>query len=873
MTAWHRNEYILKGLFLGLWTFVALQVAVDPNALRFDLPWVLGWVGAGLATGLILGTLLQMKRGVMPWHNIKAFPLVVLLESPTFIYCGIVLGLGLGVVSGSSFSEPWAAPIAGWFGLTFDDIRHVTSAALPDDDPRKGNLPGDWLLYCALGGAFLGLGLYRFRQMEDPRWRFFMGLALAAAVIYAAGEIVFKVPGLSARNLEGESVDAFAARGVAAATARFNLGIYILLALPFFYLLSFCGEAEESEAEIMTLCAALGVSMHLLDLKSVVPSLGPALTFILPVTIYFMYATRILPGLRVFKHVLRGYSYLNIGRLREAIYFFRRALELDPKSPLAQQGMLRLHNNLSLAKVERDPELVEILDFGLCLDRAQLFLLGGKPTPQQREEAERFLKLVEQKKPAYQARVDYLRAVNLVHGKEFDSAAAILHRLLDPATPGYHGGIRRSVLYPAWNLALNWHPEIEKRVGWNELNKSGRRMEAIAAIERQLAESPDDADAKELKTLLYSQLQEAEYVADAASGAPTEFNYEYVEQLGLALVDDPEADRRERGMAYLRIAGRGLVERGPTIFKKLAEVAERVGDTEAAQAYLEQVKRCALFVKPERLAKDQKEVYFATLKKLADLAEARGDFDGAVTELRLFLEAGGTGELNTYRRIADLHAKAGDAMNALVVVETALAYNASDPDLIEKKHSYYYSVTAEKLLEKKDRVASFFDVKYCVKKAMSLLNATTDNTEMIDWAAHLAKLASIMQPESNGVRLVQARCLLRQGDREGGLAVLEDIREAKKGSGDEEESWYAAVKILGQIYLDELNRPDLAIHAYLAYKEYQRSGADTLFQLGRAYEAVGDSVNAIRFYEAVTAYESHPKFWDAKEALRRFGKG
>ena len=26
MTTWHRNEYILKGLFLGLWTFVALQV-------------------------------------------------------------------------------------------------------------------------------------------------------------------------------------------------------------------------------------------------------------------------------------------------------------------------------------------------------------------------------------------------------------------------------------------------------------------------------------------------------------------------------------------------------------------------------------------------------------------------------------------------------------------------------------------------------------------------------------------------------------------------------------------------------------------------------------------------------------------------------
>jgi hypothetical protein len=548
-------------------------------------------------------------------------------------------------------------------------------------------------------------------------------------------------------------------------------------------------------------------------------------------------------------------------------------LELDPTSPLARQGMVALHNNLSLAKVESDPQLTEILDFGLCLDRAQVFLIGIRPNPEQRAEAERFLKLVEQKKPAYQARVDYLRAVSQTHAKEFDAAAATLQRLLDPATPDYNRTIRNSILYPAWNLALSWHPEVEKRVGWNELNKSGRRIEAIAATERFVAANPDDADAKELKTLLYSQLQEAEFVAAAANGPPTDFNYDYVEQLGLALVDEAAEDQRERGMAYLRIAGRGLVARGPAIFKKLADASEKAGDAEGGHAYLEQVKRCALFVKPDNLAKDQKEIYLASLKKLADQAEARGDFDSAVTELRLFLEAGGGGELNVYRRLAELHAKAGDAMNALIMVETALTYNSTDADLINKKHSYYYSVTEEKLLSVKDKVASFFDVNYCVKKAMSLLNATTDDPEMISWATHLSKLASIMQPESNGVRLVQARCLLRQGDRDGGLSILEDIREAKKGSGDDEEAWYAATKILGQIYLEELNRPDLAVHAFLAYKEYSKAGADTLYQLGRAYEAQGDAANATRFYEAVTAYEAHPRFWDAKEALRRFGKG
>ncbi|HEY3789563.1 MAG TPA: tetratricopeptide repeat protein, partial [Urbifossiella sp.] len=501
------------------------------------------------------------------------------------------------------------------------------------------------------------------------------------------------------------------------------------------------------------------------------------------------------------------------------------------------------------------------------------FLIGGGvPSPVQRSEAERFLNLVERNKPVYQARIDYLRAVSFTHAKDYDAAAQILSTLLNPETPNYHPKVRQAVLYPAWELALSLNAEIEKRVGWKELEKPGRRIEAIAAVERQVAANPQDTGARELKALLYSQLQEAEFVAAAANGLPRDFNFDYVEQLGLALIDDAEADRRDRGMAYLRIAGRGLPERGPGIFKKLADASEKIGDAEAAHAYLEQVKRCALLVKAGNLAKDQKEITFAALKKLADAAESRGDFDSAITELRLYLEMGGGGELNIYRRLAELHAKAGDTMNAVLMVETGLTYNSSDSDLLKKKDSYYYSLTEERLISVKDKVAGYFDTAYCVRKAMSILNAKSDDPELIDWATHLSKLATIMQPSSNGVRLVQARCLLRRGERDAGISIMEDIREEKKGSGEEEEAWYAATKILGQLYLDELNRPDLAASAFLDYKEFSKSGADTLYQLARAYEAQNDSVNAIRFYEAVTAYEAHPRYWDAKEALRRFGK-
>src|SRR5437588_160239 len=91
---------------------------------RVGIGWVLGWTCAGLLVGLLLGIAVQCSRGLRPWQNWAAFPMLVLLESPTFIYAGIILGLAGGVLSGREFAEPWSGQIAGWFGLTFADIRH-----------------------------------------------------------------------------------------------------------------------------------------------------------------------------------------------------------------------------------------------------------------------------------------------------------------------------------------------------------------------------------------------------------------------------------------------------------------------------------------------------------------------------------------------------------------------------------------------------------------------------------------------------------------------------------------------------------------------------------------------------------------------------
>ena len=164
------------------------------------------------------------------------------------------------------------------------------------------------------------------------------------------------------------------------------------------------------------------------------------------------------------------------------------------------------------------------------------------------------------------------------------------------------------------------------------------------------------------------------------------------------------------------------------------------------------------------------------------------------------------------------------------------------PTFSRRRDSFYYSVTPERLEKVKDAVKKWFDVQYCVNKAMSVLNAKEDSIELLEWAQHLATLAGIMKPDSNGVRLVEARVLLRRGERETGLKILEDIHDDKpKGSGDEEDA---------VVHRDQDSRPavsrrvrqarELALHCYVKFKDYHKSGADTLYQIARCYEAMGD---------------------------------
>jgi len=64
-------------------------------------------------------------------------------------------------------------------------------------------------------------------------------------------------------------------------------------------------------------------------------------------------------------------------------------------------------------------------------------------------------------------------------------------------------------------------------------------------------------------------------------------------------------------------------------------------------------------------------------------------------------------------------------------------------------------------------------------------------------------------------------------------------------------------------------KPDQAILCFQEYRKHAKSGADTIYKMGVAYENLGDYARARKCYETVAAYESHPLAPEASSALHR----
>jgi tetratricopeptide (TPR) repeat protein len=817
---WIPTEYVLKGVFLGLLTFAALQAA-GADSPDWATTGKLGLcVAGGLALALGLAAVSKLRAGYEVKGRLLAFVLFLLLESSYLVYAGILLGMAVGTL--------WA-----W------NVSEATNT----------NLNFFWAV---VGGALLGVIFGSLRNVENRWGRIALCLVMGAGIVVAA---LYRFGLIDPQ--EGHELPKHPEW----------FGYYLLLGMPIFYLLTFSGHLEESEVEIGAICAGLGLGIGIIYRENHNVYLAAA---ILLVTFYLVYTWYILPGLRVFKHVLRGLSHARVGRHRQALQAYRRALQLDPKNQMAREGSWAVHRSLDLDELAKDPETLALVDLDLCLNRAGSLLLQPHPAPEKLSEAHRLLDLVAHQRPALQPNVDYWRCVALLHAGQIDQAASTLERVVGHAY-GTTNPQRKATLFPAWQLALILHDQMKERVGLPQLALPGRRMEAIAAVETHLAENYKDSAAWSLKRMLYQDMTEADYDdAAGAHGAVADgFDHQYAQELGLALINDPQ--RWQRGGEYLRMAARGLPALGPTLFIQIAQAHERAGNMDGVWHNYELAKRAGQSVGPANLSEEDRHAYFAVVKYLADAAKHFGYVDKAIEHYQLYMEYERAG-VETLRLLADMLEKKGNPLAALHATEQALIYNPKDPDLLQRKDRYYYSVMPEQFRGKPEAVPKAFDVGYCLRKARQVLNSRELDLDGLDWGQHLAALTLAVKPESLTAQLLLARAKLRRGERDEAVALLERIRTGKPekfADSEDEESWYMACRILGDLYLGELSRPDLAVPCYQDFRQSAKSGADTSYKLGQAYEQLGDRARAVKCYQQVVSFDGHPLAGEAHDALYR----
>jgi tetratricopeptide (TPR) repeat protein len=805
---WQKTEFLCKGLYLGLLLYIALQ---GPSWA--DVGQVALITLAGLALCLAIAAYGKLREGYRVRGRVASFILFLLLDNPGLVYAGVLIGLAVGA-----------------FSIHKDA-----------DDNAK--------LAVSLGiGAALGVFLSVLRDVRDRRLRRWLGLGLAAALVGGAIAVLWYWPDLLAPE------------------QRHMIGVLLLLGIGPFYLLTFAGMVEESEVEIAAICAALGIGLWILGSGWSPVMQGGSL--VLPVFLYYIYTRYILSNLRVSKHVLRALSFARIGRHRLALQSLSRALKLDPHNVLARETLWHVHRQLDLNEVVQQPETLALVNYELCLERVASLLLPSGPSAAHLQEAHRLLDLVASQRPDLLPRCDYWRAVALTHQRQYVAGAESLIKVLASIDSIPENPQRLSVLFAAWQLALVLHPELNRRAGTPQLKEPGRRLEAIAAVERRLAESPDDASAWDLKRILYSELTEAGYQeAAGAEAAARGFDHAYVQQLGLALINDP--GRWQRGGEYLRMAARGLPAQGPTLHIQIAKASERAGDIDAAWHNYELAKRAGRAAGPKNLTPEDRHGYFAVVKMLAESALAAGNNESAIENYKLYSEHERAG-VETYRALAELYKRAGDVWAGLRCTEQGLMYNSEDKDLLRRKDEFYYSIKPAELKERLEQVQKWFDVSYCLTKARALLDRHASDLDLVDWAAHLAELVQVAQPGSIAARVLRARLLRIRGEIGETIAALEELRRNKPekfASDEDEDAWYMGNRLLGDLYLED--KPDLAVECFTEFRKSSRSGADTMYKLGRAYESLGDRVRAVKCYKQVVAFDSHPLAPEAHDALQR----
>lgn len=644
----------------------------------------------------------------------------------------------------------------------------------------------------------------------------------------------------------------------------------LVIAMFFFYVFLFVGRAEETELELGILCAGLALAIGQFQLP--LPMRG--FVVLIPLGLFVVYCERIRKNLIVFKHVLRGIGFEQQGNLREALVAYRAALDTVPKSDLASAGYWRVHRAINLADLADDREVLELVDPRVCLERAQALLSRSDLSDAKSvDDAAKLLDIVAFRRPDLHYTILRERfRVARVSGK-LDEAAAIARGLVRcrPLNLTVLADHEAESLFQLWILALK-DPGLA--AGTLQTVERGEDLfSLLAVLERRRRQWSADPDANAFQPFVYARLSFdvfQQYVDANPDDALDWFDFNYCWQMARsAAQSEVEADRRA-AIGKLRIVELGLPEQSLLIWGELADVYASLGSANADD-WRGRIREFALAVGPRNLADRQREVYFDAVRELGRSARSAGNASAAIDNYWLYADSPKSG-VETLRILRELHDAQGDPIGAIRAVESALAFSldkAAREDWLAEKSRLYSHVTPADVRGRLRDVESFFDFDYCYRRAKALF----ERDDADDEVRHYLELASLGgEALLPGVNTLLGRAHFRAGRHGEAAQCFEAVRArrpARFAGAAQEEEFFTCCKLLGDIYLNHVPDPPKAIECLLAYKDYIKSGADTLYKLGCAYEANGQFAHARKWYDMVLVYPAHPRAAAAKEAMNR----
>ena len=171
------------------------------------------------------------------------------------------------------------------------------------------------------------------------------------------------------------------------------------------------------------------------------------------------------------------------------------------------------------------------------------------------------------------------------------------------------------------------------RVNWQRRRRTGRHGNEDAA-------TPD--------------LSEREYWSVAKRTALAPFDFDYVQQLGFALLEN--RDHWQRGCELLRIAAHGQPAQATNLYMHIAHTHDKHGDRPGLWANYLTTMKIARVIGVQNLQPADKEALFLNVKKVGDLALKENNLDVAL-EAYKFVSTHENAGIETWRTLANLFEK------------------------------------------------------------------------------------------------------------------------------------------------------------------------------------------------------------------------